>query len=295
MLDLEPLTNHFWQITTLIIGFVLVFLLAWVLNTVISKQASKVIERSPSLKTTYIFLRRLILGTIILIGVSSVTFAVFPSLGTAIASLFVAAGFASIVIGLAAQSTLSNLIAGITISLSQPFKLNDAVVFKGDFCFVEDIRLMYTVLRTWDNRRLMVPNSIIQSDVVINYTAQDPTMLVPVYVSISYESDLEKAMRIMVDVAKRHPDCLPIGDLPNVVVMDLENSGIKLRLLSRAKDQPTAFMMARDLLKGIKREFDANGIEIPYPRTYLVLEPKALDALKQLTDSVKFLRRSGEG
>jgi len=294
-LDLEPLTNHFWQITTLIIGFVLVFLLAWVLNTVISKQASKVIERSPSLKTTYIFLRRLILGTIILIGVSSVTFAVFPSLGTAIASLFVAAGFASIVIGLAAQSTLSNLIAGITISLSQPFKLNDAVVFKGDFCFVEDIRLMYTVLRTWDNRRLMVPNSIIQSDVVINYTAQDPTMLVPVYVSISYESDLEKAMRIMVDVAKRHPDCLPIGDLPNVVVMDLENSGIKLRLLSRAKDQPTAFMMARDLLKGIKREFDANGIEIPYPRTYLVLEPKALDALKQLTDSVKFLRRSGEG
>ena len=294
-MDLEPLTNHFWQITTLIIGFVLVFLLAWVLNTVISKQASKVIERSPSLKTTYIFLRRLILGTIILIGVSSVTFAVFPSLGTAIASLFVAAGFASIVIGLAAQSTLSNLIAGITISLSQPFKLNDAVVFKGDFCFVEDIRLMYTVLRTWDNRRLMVPNSIIQSDVVINYTAQDPTMLVPVYVSISYESDLEKAMRIMVDVAKRHPDCLPIGDLPNVVVMDLENSGIKLRLLSRAKDQPTAFMMARDLLKGIKREFDANGIEIPYPRTYLVLEPKALDALKQLTDSVKFLRRSGEG
>jgi small-conductance mechanosensitive channel len=290
MLDLELLTNHFWQITTLIIGFASVFLLAWILNTVISKQASKVIERSPSLKTTYIFLRRLILGTIILIGASSVTFAVFPSLGMAIASLFVAAGFASIVIGLAAQSTLSNLIAGITISLSQPFKLNDAVVFKGDFCFVEDIRLMYTVLRSWDNRRLMVPNSIIQSDVVINYTAQDPTMLVPVYVAISYESDLEKAMRIMVDVAKRHPDCLPIGDLPNVVVMDFENSGIKLRLLSRAKDQPTAFMMARDLLKEIKRAFDANGIEIPYPRTYLVLEPKALEALKQLTDSFKLLR-----
>lgn len=288
-MDLEPLTNHFWQITTLIIGFALVFLLAWILNTVISKRASKVIERSPSLKTTYIFLRRLILGTIILIGVSSVTFAVFPFLGTALASLFVAAGFASIVIGLAAQSTLSNLIAGVTISLSQPFKLNDAVVFKGDFCFVEDIRLMYTVLRTWDNRRLMVPNSIIQSDVVINYTAQDPTMLIPVYVTISYESDLEKAMKIMVDVAKRHPDCLPIGDLPNVVVMDFENSGTKLRLLSRAKDQPTAFRMARDLLKGIKREFDANGIEIAYPRTYLVLEPKALDVLKQLTDSVRLL------
>jgi len=96
-------------------------------------------------------------------------------------------------------------------------------------------------------------------------------MLVPVFVQVSYESDLEKAMKLMVEVAKRHPDCMPIGDLPNAVVMEFADSGINLRLLSRAKNQPTAFMMARDLLFQIKKEFDANGIEIPYPRRYLVV------------------------
>ena len=86
----------------------------------------------------------------------------------------------------------------------------------------------------------------------------------------------------MVDVAKKHPDCLPIGDLPNAVLMEFADSGILLRLLSRAKDQPTAFMMARDLLLQIKKEFDANGIEIPYPRRYLVMDKKVEEKMSKI-------------
>jgi small conductance mechanosensitive channel len=58
---------------------------------------------------------------------------------------------------------------------------------------------------------------------------------------------MDMAMKMMKDIARKHPDCLPIGDLPNVVVMDYTESGISLRLLSRARDQPTAFNMERDL------------------------------------------------
>ena len=76
----------------------------------------------------------------------------------------------------------------------------------------------------------------------------------------------------MVDEAKKHPDCLPIGDLPNVVVMDYTERGIKLRLLSRAKDQPTAFMMIRDLLYTVKKRFDAEGIALAPPRTYVTFD-----------------------
>ncbi|MEM2735773.1 MAG: mechanosensitive ion channel family protein, partial [Candidatus Bathyarchaeia archaeon] len=84
-------------------------------------------------------------------------------------------------------------------------------------------------------------------------------------------------------------DCMPTDDLPSVVVMDYGESGINLRLLSRAKDQPTAFKMARDLLYQIKKEFDANGIEIPYPRRHLILGREAEEVLRRA------LGKAGEG
>jgi small-conductance mechanosensitive channel len=211
---------------------------------------------------------------------------VFPEARGITASLFVAAGFVSIVLGIAAQSSLSNLISGIIVAVSQPFRLGDTVVFRGEFGFIEDIKLMHTVIRTWDNRRLVVPNSMFQSEVVTNYTSVDPTMLVPVEVQVSYESDIEKAMKIMVDVAKRHPDCMPTDDLPSAMVMGFADSGINLRLLSRAKDQSTAFMMARDLLLQIKKEFDANGIEIAYPRRYLVVGKEFEKIMSKISETL---------
>ncbi|HUI39761.1 MAG TPA: mechanosensitive ion channel family protein, partial [Methanothrix sp.] len=160
----------------------------------------------------------------------------------------------------------------IVTSVSQPFSIGDAITFRDEFCFVEDIRLIHTVLQTWDNRRMVVPNSVLQNEVIINYSMKDTSVLVPVFVDVSYESDIAKAMQIMTALAARHPDYLPVEGLPSTVVMDLGDSGIKLRLLSRTKDQSTAFSMTRDLLLQIKKEFDANGVEIPYPRVHLVLE-----------------------
>jgi small conductance mechanosensitive channel len=260
-----------WATVNFMTGLIITYLTTYIANIVLRRYALGIGGKEPRLQTTITFVRRLILAAIALIGVSAATFTSFPAAGGLIASLFIAAGFSSIVVGLAAQSSLSNLVAGMLVSVAQPFKIGDAVVFKNEFCFVEDIRLVLTVLRTWDNRRLMVPNQLFLSEVVTNYTAEDPTMLAPVLVQITYESDLDKAMKIMKDLARKHPDCLPIGDLPNVAVMDYTESGISLRLLSRAKDQPTAFNMERDLLYQIRKAFEANGIEIAYPRRRIVL------------------------
>ena len=277
------------SIVIFILGLTLTFVITYILNFFLTGFFRRLLERQPRFETTYRFIRRLFIAIVATIGVLAVTFTAFPETSGIVASIFVAAGFASIVIGLAAQSSLSNIISGVIVSLSQPIKLGDAVMFRNDFCFVEDIRLMHTVLRTWDNRRLMVPNSVLQNEVITNYSAEDPTMLVPVFVQVSYESDLEKAMKIMVDVAKKHPNCMPIGDLTNVVVMEFADSGITLRLLSRAKDQPTAFMMARDLLKEIKREFDKHGIEIPYPRRYIVVGKHVEEKLSRIADNLEEL------
>jgi len=81
-------------------------------------------------------------------------------------------------------------------------------------------------------------------------------MLVPVFVDISYESDLDKAIKIMKELAEKHPLYLPTGGLPVIHVMGLGESGIKLRPLAHAKDQPTAFELAKQLLYQIKKEFE---------------------------------------
>jgi small-conductance mechanosensitive channel len=259
----------------------LTYLSVYILNVIIKRYLHSYVAKEPRLETIYAFIRRLALAAIALIGISAATFSAFPAMGGLIASIFIAAGFTSMVVGLAAQSSLSNIISGMVIATSQPFRIGEAISFRDEFCFVEDIKLVHTTLRTWDNRRLVVPNSLFLSEVIANYSAEDPTMLVPVSVQIGYESDLDRAMEIMREVALKHPDCMPTGDIPSVVVMGYGESGINLRLLSRAKDQPTAFKMARDLLYRIKKEFDANGIEIPYPRRHLVLGKEAEEVLRR--------------
>jgi small conductance mechanosensitive channel len=265
----------------LLAGFGLLFVIVWIARYAFNNWERRLTKSSPNAKTSLRYLGRLVIIAIILLGSASIIFAVFPGLGAAVSSLFIAAGFASIVIGMAAQSTLQNIFAGLALSSSQPFRINDAVLFKDEFCFVEDLKLTHTVLRTWDNRRLMVPNSVMQAEAFINYTISDPTKLVPVFFTISYESDVDLAMEIMIKAAKEHPDALPIGDLPNAVVMDLADYGVKLRLLTRAKDQPTAFMMTRDLIKTVKKDFVANGIKIPYPTTHLILDKGSMRELRE--------------
>jgi small conductance mechanosensitive channel len=274
-----------WATVNFLMGLVVTYLAAYIANVAMKRYTIALGEKGTKLQTTITFARRLTLAAIALVGVSASTFSSFPTAGGAIASLFIAAGFSSIVIGLAAQSSLSNLVAGMVVSVSQPFEIGDAVVFRNEFCFVEDIRLMLTVLRTWDNRRLMIPNQLFLTEVVTNYTARDPTMLAPVLVQISYESDVDKAMSIMAKVAREHPDCMPIGNLPNVVVMEYNESGISLRLLSRAEDQSTAFQMERDLLYSIRKEFLANGIAIAYPRREVVVKNGTSDDLKTIPRS----------
>jgi len=183
--------------------------------------------------------------------------AVFPGLGDAVYGMLVAGGFAAIVLGLAAQSTLANIFAGVSLSTSQPFHLNDSVRSEMSFCYVEDLRLTHTVLRSWNNRRIIVPNSVMMSEVFINYSLTDATKIVPVELYISHESDIELATGIMLKAAKEHPNALKAKEEPEVFVLNVDSTGVKLRLQTRAKDQDAEWLMERDLLKTIKKEFDA--------------------------------------
>lgn len=274
------------------IGLGITLVAVFLLNKLLSSKVEKLVAVNPGLQTTYRYVRRLIVSSVVLVGVALSSFAAFPALQGFASSILITLGFASIVVGLAAQQSISNLIAGFLVSVSRPFQIGDAVVFHEEFCFVEDITLMHSVLRTWDNRRLVVPNSVVLSEVVINYSKADPTMLAPVFVTITYESDLDSAMKIMVDEARKHKDCLPVGDLPNVVVMEYSERGINLRLLSRARDQPTAFMMIRDLLYRIKKRFDQEGIALAPSRTYVALDRNIKQQVMEFAEVLRSSRKN---
>ncbi len=275
-----------WSLAGFITGLIITIVVTYYLNRILIRSFNKMVLSQPKFITTLTIMRRLIVLSAALIGLMAATFTAFPESLGAITSVFVAAGFASIVLGLAAQSSLSNLIAGIINSISQPFRIGDAVMFRNELCYIEDMRLIHTIMRTWDNRRLVVPNSTLQDEVIINYSMNDPSILVPVPIQVSYESDLSKAMQIMTNAAISHPECLPSGNIPNTVVMEFQDSGILLRLLTRAKDQSTAFSMTRDILLAIKKEFDEQGIEIPYPKRQLILGKDLSDKLSELKDGV---------
>lgn len=283
------ISGGLWALIGFGAGLLVTYLAVHVLNIVVERYLGARAHQQPGLETIYRFLRRVLLLVVALGGVAVSTYANFPGAAGAATSLILAAGFLSIVVGLAAQSTLANVIAGAMVSLAQPFKIGDAVTFNGEWCVVEDIRLTFTVLRTWDLRRLMVPNALFQSNVVVNYSAVDPTMLVIVPMQISYESDVDRARQIMAEEAQRHPAFLRLGELPVTHVMEYQDSGVLVRLLSAAKDQPTAFQVEKDLLYSIRKRFSEVGIEIPYPTRRVLLD----DASRARVGGTRAPERSG--
>ncbi|MGI0132760.1 MAG: mechanosensitive ion channel family protein [Thermoplasmata archaeon] len=276
----SPGAPHFaattWQVLGFLTGILATYFVVHITDLSLRRYLGLLAAREPGFQTVYVFVRRLILGVLAFAGVAVTAFASFPNLTAGFASIVLAAGFLSIVVGLAAQTSISNVIAGTLVSLTQPFRIGDAVVFGGEYSFVEDIRLTFTILRTWDNRRLMIPNSQFMTQFVVNYTALDATMLVPLTMRISYDSNMERAMELMREEALHHPACRPVGDLPNVVVMDYADNGVVLRVLSRAVDQGTAFQMERDLLRTIRGRFETEGIRLAVPYREVLL-PRAAE------------------
>ncbi len=226
--------------------------------------------RTPDQKTVVRVIEQIVIALVILLALLVIV-GIF-GLGGAVTAIIAGAGFAGIVVGLAAQGVLGNIFSGISIMFSRPYRLGDAMLYHNDFAFVEDINLMHTVLRTWDNRRIIVPNSIIDKEPLINYTIKDATMIAPIFVDVAYESDMDKAYELMKEEARKHPLCRLDLMEPKVHMTNFKDSGVQLRLIVMATTQGDAFQLSCDLRKAILERFRKEGIEIPYPRRYVIMD-----------------------
>lgn len=194
------------------------------------------------------------------------------SLGTAwLASVSVI----SVIVGLAAQNTLGNLIAGISLLLYRPFKIGDRLQVHAptglETGLVESLNLGYTLLKTDDNRRVVVPNSIMASQTIVNLKGDDPRAICQIPIQISYRSDIDKSRGILLDLAKHHPKAQQVVGCP---VTQLDPNGVFLTLAVRCPDAITAGEVKCDLLEQAIKRFIHERIEIPFPQTAVILKPE---------------------
>ena len=121
-----------------------------------------------------------------------------PALDRLSTALLASVSVASIVIGLAAQSTLANFVSGLSLIFYRPFRLGDRIQINAptglETGVVEDVSLGYTILQTFDNRRVIISNSVISNTVMVNLTAVHPRVMAIVPFSIGYDADIDKAL-----------------------------------------------------------------------------------------------------
>ena len=195
-----------------------------------------------------------------------------PSLSSLGTASLTSLSLLTVIVGLAAQNTLGNLVAGIALLLYRPFKLGDRLQVLAptgvETGIVESLTLGYTLLKTDDNRRVVVPNSLMASQTAINLTGNDPRVVCSVSVSISYGADIDKARAVLIALAGQHPKAKEVCGCP---VTQLGSSGVVLTLDVWCADALTAITLRCDLLEQAVKRFAAEGIKIPFPQTIVVL------------------------
>lgn len=245
------------------------------------KKSSLIIQSDP---TNYQFFHHFLTAIIYIVGFSTAVYMV-PNLRMVASSLLAGAGILAVAIGFASQQALSNIVSGVFIVMFKPFRVNDRLKIRDTLSgVVEDITLRHTVIRNIENRRIIIPNSIINQEVIVNATLNDEKIQKRLNINISYHSDIDKARAIITEEAMNHPlkidgrnDKQKAKGRPEVLVrvVNLGEYAVTLRAYVWAATHVDAFAMGCDLLESIKKRFDKEGVEIPYPYRNVIYKNEA--------------------
>jgi len=173
-------------------------------------------------------------------------------------SLFASAGVAGIVMGFAARPVLANLIAGVQIALTQPIRLDDAVVVEGEWGWIEDIRGTYVVIRIWDLRRLIVPLSYFIEHPFQNWTRESASLIGTVFWYVDYTVPVG-AVRAKLEELLRRSDKWD-GKVANLQVTEVKPDAVELRGLMSASNSPRAWDLRCEI-----RERMLDWLQATYP------------------------------
>lgn len=212
------------------------------------------------------------------LGLTVVVIAALGKLGVDTTSAAAVLGGAALAVGLALKDQLSSFAAGVILIVFRPFKKGDLVEVGGTTGIVEEIKIIHTVMITFDNQRVIVPNSNITTNTITNFYAL-PQRRIDLTIGIGYSSDLRLAKQLLQQILSDEPRILKAPE-PSVVVKDLMDNSVDFAV--RGWTLTGDWWSVRcALIERIKLAFDDAGIEIPFPQRSIHIEGLD-DSLKKI-------------
>lgn len=211
----------------------------------------------PESLTRYRALRRTLTVVIIVIGVAMAAF-VFPEVRGVAGALLTSAAVIGVVVGIAAQASLGNFIAGLVLAFAQPLRIGDRIEFRGIVGTVEDVGRVYTKVRTPDGAWVQVPNNLLASDTIRNWTIVDPECTARVSVPVPLSADLGKVMEMVLDEARAVPGALPARE-PSITLRRLESNAAVLEVEVWIPNHDAEERVSSALLRGVHERLRTAG------------------------------------
>ena len=241
----------------------IVFLLFYVAGRMTRRLAYKISRRAQRHNNVGLVIGRLGQGVAVLTGILVASVIAIP--GFTVGQLFSILGVGSVAIGFAFRDILQNFLAGILLLLNQPFRIGDQIITDKLEGTVEDIQTRATFIRTYDGRRVVVPNSDLFTNLVTVNTAFETRRLEHV-IGISYDDDIEKAIGVLEEVMRHAPSVLDAPE-PDAFVVDFNESSIDIQMFwwISSPYQKDVIFSRGEVLRNAKRALDKAGISIPFP------------------------------
>jgi small-conductance mechanosensitive channel len=243
-IDLQP--RHFITAAILVV-------LASVLTRFINLAFKRAIERQRARATllpetlTRMMLTRRLLNVVVWVVTSAMCLSQFPQLRVLSTGLLASAGLSGLVVGFAARGTLGNAISGLMISVAQPIRIGDDVELRGERGIVEDIHMIFTVLKLGDGRRLIIPNDTLASEVIKNATLGGVTKVARTDVLVPPGADASLVREAMLAVARGYV-ALDRSAEPEVYYVRINELGTLLRLVAACNDVSAAETLVQKVL-----------------------------------------------
>lgn len=263
-------TSLFLAIPNVVIGIV-VFLIFWALSWVVAKLVGLAMLRAGRPRGLQMVLSRLTAWSILSFGLLVALTVIFPTITPA--SLFGALGVGGVVIGFAFRDIFQNLLAGILILFTRPFHIGDQIVSEKHEGEVVDILVRATLLRTYDNRVVVIPNSELYTKRVVVNTAYD-TRRLSVEVGIGYDENIADARATILEAIATLPGIVT-DPTPEVLVNLLGDFSVilEVRFWISPPDRREAVEAQDQVLEAIKRALTAADIEMPFPIQKIMIDP----------------------
>ena len=261
IVDILKIKIPFTDITLFsLISAIIVIVVGYIVAVIVSRYIYKAMLKAKMAKILAIFTGRVVKILLIIFVVAIGIGFLGVDVGAALISVSVVSGF---VLGFAFQETLGNLAAGFMIAITKPFRVGDYVEIAGQSGSVNDVGASITTMTTVDNKRVIIPNSKIWGNPIVNYTALNKRMI-DMRVGISYSDNMGKAIKTTMNVLKANKKVLN-DPAPTVAVANLGDSSVDL-LVRPWVDTSNYWGTKWELTQQIKEAFDKEKISIPFPQ-----------------------------